>query len=289
MFGSRNVSPVTGLVYLAIIALWAVFLVPWFSRHRDDQIGRRSADRYRRAMNTLARSGNARHRSATEIVHEEEWGQDLPDPTHLWRSFVSVVSPAGKAPRAAALAHRRRNVLMALAAGTGFSVVVTFAVGLPAFLPVVFVLLTAGYVTLLARAVQPAALGLNADRAAETDRLRSATLAAQDRARDLLHPPQRVSGAGDEWSAVATPLPTYVSKPKASKSPRVLDLTKPWNGAAMVEQAQTERDRAAAEKAAAQAQFDREMAALEVDPQVEVEKYANPDEDYGHYRRAANE
>jgi hypothetical protein len=43
----------------------------------------------------------------------------------------------------------------------------------------------------------------------------------------------------DAWHAVPTTLPTYVTAPRATRMPRVLDLTHPghWTGAVMVEQA----------------------------------------------------
>jgi len=45
------------------------------------------------------------------------------------------------------------------------------------------------------------------------------------------------------WNAVPTTLPTYVTAPRATRMPRVIDLTTPgsWNGAAMVEQARETR------------------------------------------------
>ncbi len=45
---------VTGLIYVAIIALWAAVLIPmWLRRHDDDQA--RRVERHRVAMGTLAR------------------------------------------------------------------------------------------------------------------------------------------------------------------------------------------------------------------------------------------
>lgn len=49
-----NVSDVTGLIYVAIVALWAAVLIPmWLRRHDDDQA--RRIERHRVAMGTLAR------------------------------------------------------------------------------------------------------------------------------------------------------------------------------------------------------------------------------------------
>ena len=48
---------VTGLIYVAIVALWAAVLIPmWLRRHDDDQA--RRIERHRVAMGTLARIGS---------------------------------------------------------------------------------------------------------------------------------------------------------------------------------------------------------------------------------------
>ncbi len=55
----------TGLLYVAIVALWAAVLIPmWLRRHDDDQA--RRIDRHRVAMGTLAR---IRSEDATTASH----------------------------------------------------------------------------------------------------------------------------------------------------------------------------------------------------------------------------
>jgi len=51
------------------------------------------------------------------------------------------------------------------------------------------------------------------------------------------------AAAGGAWHAVSTTLPTYVTAPRATSVPRMIDLRSPgsWNGAAMVEQARVSR------------------------------------------------
>ena len=109
----------------------------------------------------------------------------------------------------------------------------------------------------------------------------------------MMAPQQSQPGAGREWDAVPATLPTYVSKPRASKVPRVVDLTEPsggWDGRAMLRAAAQERDRA---RRAAQ-QFEREMAAIRPDRDGAdaVAELANPvDLQTGqrpYFRRAAN-
>lgn len=48
-----NVRGVTGLIYLAIVGLWAAVLVPMWLRRHDDEIGRRF-ERHQAAMGALA-------------------------------------------------------------------------------------------------------------------------------------------------------------------------------------------------------------------------------------------
>ena len=292
----------TGLVYLAIIALWVVFLVPWFSRHRDDQIGRRKADRYRRAMSTLSRSGGTRHRATVPAEDDASWQGDLTRATDVWQTARSMLSTAGKSPAAAAASRRRARVLVGLSALLVVSLVLTLLVGLPGVVPVALIGLLAVYGTLLARSTRSVTAGLVDARAAEAEVSRAATLAAQQRASGLLggsgHSRVRDARPAGAWDAVPQTLPTYVSKPKASKFPRVLDLTAPghsYDAAAMLQQAAAERSRS--QQTAAEAQFQREMAAIQTDPMDAVAEYANPEdggfEGYGYderpYRRAANE
>lgn len=55
--GHLTFIDVTGLIYVAIVALWAAVLIPmWLRRHDDDQA--RRIERHRVAMGTLARIGD---------------------------------------------------------------------------------------------------------------------------------------------------------------------------------------------------------------------------------------
>ena len=141
--------------------------------------------------------------------------------------------------------------------------------------------------------------GLLARRLREVDRYREAAARAQRQARGLLAPPPQQQARPATWKAVPTTLPTYVSNPKASKVPRVVDLTSPgrqWTGAAMVQRARRERQQSQLERAQlerAQQQFDREMAVLEPDVASDVEELADaaqpPVQQRPSYRRAAND
>lgn len=299
----------TGLVYLAIIALWVMFLIPWLGRHRDEQNGRKTADRYHRAMDTLARAGRTiRHPrdhddELTELEADELEALEvanapafmIPDVGQAWRSLAATVRVRPRAGRGSTAAMRRRRVLMVLVGTVVAAGAAALAGVLPVIVPGVVAVLLSGYLLLMVRQASRADLGAQSPPtgSAQADRYREATRRAQAQARGLLAPRQQETDApAAAWDAVPATLPTYVSKPKASKVPRVVDLTAPtraWNGQAMVQRAQQERRRA--EAAAAQEQFEREMAVLERDPVQEVAELANPDRatyQRQTYRRAAN-
>lgn len=297
----------TGLVYLAIIALWVMFLIPWLGRHRDEQNGRKTANRYHRAMDTLARAGHTiRHPrdhddELTELEADELQAMEVanapsyavPNLADTWHSFLAVVKPDGG--RRSSAAKRRRRVLAVLTVALLGAVGGALAGVVPGVVVVGMVILLVGYLTLLVRQASRSAVSSDRQRtgSAQADRFREETRRAQAQARGLLAPEQSATGATEGWDAVPATLPTYVSKPKASKVPRIVDLTSPsraWNGAAMVQRAQQERQRAQAAEAAAR-QFEREISVVERDPVQEVAELANPEQptySRSTYRRAAN-
>jgi hypothetical protein len=298
-------------VYLAIIALWVMFLIPWLGRHREEQNGRKSADRYHRAMDTLARARDTiRHPGVQELGEDldeepdDGYGDDsdalgpgrpaldFAGAADAWSTVVGVLRPSAAARRSPA-ARRRRLVMLIL--GTGFAATLAgAALGyLPAFAPVALGGLLIGYLTLLLRQARTTAGPSARGASAEADRYRQATRRAQEQARGLYAPPASAERSTTGWDAVPTTLPTYVSKPKAAKVPRVVDLASgspAWTGEEMVQRAMQERQRAQQE--AARQQFEREMAAVEPDRTDEVAALANPTQPLPHqrqtYRRAAN-
>ena len=64
---THSVPLVTGLLYVAIVALWAAVLIPmWLRRHDDDQA--RRIERHRTAMGALARMPEADDRPASALA-----------------------------------------------------------------------------------------------------------------------------------------------------------------------------------------------------------------------------
>jgi hypothetical protein len=234
---------VDGLIYVAIIALWAVFLVGQLLRHHDNVAESRSADRFSTAMRILAR------RTAPAPDRRHIVKPPMPDgraPTTEHLTFVKGRrSPT--ASRARMLARRRRILASLL-----LLVIVTATIGafdwLPAWPTAVPVLLFISYVGYLRRHVRlarqirqrEAAAARSAvarrSRAEHLERLRVTREGS-----DTDHPagqmlagrvvdsaaPQDDSGSRG-WDPRPWPLPTYVTAPAApGAATRVIDLTSP--------------------------------------------------------------
>lgn len=249
----------SGLLYAAIIGMWALVLVPMWLRRHDEAQESKSADRFARAMGTLRRGdagmiGGSSHR---EVVMPGR-------PSSVRETQVVVTGPRGTLSPAASAAARRRRVLGVLGVLLALWAVLAVLHTIPRWTVVVPALLVVGY---LVAARRQAALAADLRRR----QARRVTLAEAARAANARYgageSPARRGGravapapvaeqrpvafasrvevpveqvaANDSWHAVPTTLPTYVTAPRATKVPRVIDLTTPgsWSGAAMVEQA----------------------------------------------------
>ena len=226
----------SGLIYAVIVGLWAVVLVPMWLRRHDESSESRSVDRFEGAMRTLSRrSGSADRR---EVLVPRRASVPLrPDGV-----------PAQDA-RAVAATRRRRTGLALLGL-----LLVTVGLGmlgvLPIWLAVVPLLLVVGFGWQSHLATQRAAARATAARrvrAAQSRRLREesveARLAGRPARRPMAAPVVEPVVAVVEpvvvdeefydavaehvWDPVPVPLPTYVTAPKAPRSVRVIDLTKP--------------------------------------------------------------
>jgi hypothetical protein len=223
----------SGLILLVIVGAWLAVLVPMALRGHESASSLSSVDRFNDAMRVLSR---------------REGG----------RSVVMPRRPLGAPRTAATVADRRRRTLLVLL-GTGLISLGLALFGVPLMLGlhVVCDLLLAGFVVHLRRQAV-----IKAQRQArERARAGRAAVPAQRRR------PARVAGipdrmprrpdpltislpapaarydeatvvADNSWEPVPVPPPTYVGKPKApSRPPRVLDLTKPGEWSATLEDA----------------------------------------------------
>ena len=285
-----------GLIYAVIIGMWALVLVPMWLRRHDEAQESKSADRFARAMGTLRRGAGGSSSSTPA-------GSSLPvrevlmprRPTAAHDTQVIVTGPTAAASPAAAAASRRRRVLAVLGGLLVLWTVLvlvgkvpTWSLLLPTALVVGFLVVARRQVTLAAeiRRRQTRRLTL-ADAAREAEaRYAGGTARRGGRAVDpapvrtaapVAAPAARAAepvAAEGSWSAVPTTLPTYVTAPRATRVPRVIDLTTPgsWSGAAMVEKA---RESLAAEPVADGAmRVESFEIAVPRDPQIRAGVYA---------------
>ena len=243
----------TGLIYVAIIALWAAVLIPiWLRRHEADEI--KAVDRFDGAMTALR---GFRRGSRTAVDPEVSV-------KGFWRNERRVPSAAA----------RRRKVLYSLAA-LFVVAVVTWTLGwLPIWAPLIVVALFVAFVFLARKQV---AAETRATRTSRREHPAGSTRAAYDE--DYQSPPPPRSRRREErvyadidaeymqaheeelarprrrdplrptgsWEAMPQNLPTYVDAPSASAMPRRIDrVTGTWDSQAMLDQVRVQRDRAAA-------------------------------------------
>ena len=282
----------TGLIYAAIIAMWAVVLVPMWLRGHDRASETRSIDRFEGAMRTLRRGPSLARRNARSQQtvaagsgiaesRSDEVGPANRSRTSTTRvddaerDFISDFAPVGSPQarlRSASVARqraasRRRIVLMFLGAGllVVAGMVLThrlqpISLAIPGVLLLGFVVLARRQVRLadLSRRRLERSLALGSQARDSSSRRTSSTRTAASRSsRSARHQASRLQAHldslgedapididdvefdSDAWEAVPTTLPTYVTAPRATRVPRVIDLTTPgsWNGQAMVDQA----------------------------------------------------
>lgn len=270
---------VTGLIYVAIIAVWAVVLVPTWLRRHDRLDPQRSVSKFSRAMQTLADRSSVlgipipqdeneasprRASTSVDSTPAEVFTVSRPDLTGATARLGAKVSGASAQAqtrvRHTSAAARRRVVLAVL--GAALAVVAGFvAVGV--LLPIALLAPTAligGFLVASRRQVR-------AEQARRTRRP-SATVAAPVKVSAPAVHRAPVGATGPTWEARPTTLPTYVTAPPAAGFPRVIDTATPgaWTAAAMLERAQQEKARAermAAAKAEAIAKAKAEQAAAE--------------------------
>ena len=270
--------------------MWALILVPMWLRRHDEAQETKSADRFARAMGTLRR-GSSSTRSALpvrEVLMPRR-------PAEVRDTQVVVTGPVSAASPAAAAASRRRRVLAVLGGLLVVWVVLVVLHKVPMATLLVPSALVLGFLVVARRQVALAAdmrrrqlrreTLADAAREAETRYAggsarrggRAVDPAPVRREQPAAVPAARMAEpvvVEGSWSAVPTTLPTYVTAPRATRVPRVIDLTTPgsWSGAAMVEKA---RESLAAEPVA-EGRMRVESFELVVprDPQVRAGVYA---------------
>ena len=294
----------TGLIYVAIIAVWAIVLVPAWLRRHDHLDPERSVDRFSRSMQTLGSRPSVLGiplPSALPPAEDHSHADVEPEVLRVTRPEIARISgrvsgvaaqangligQAGTRVRGTSAAARRRVVLAVLGAALGLTAALVVA---GVLLPVALVVpagLMIGFVGVARHQVRQARSRRTARPAHGTTTTRTVGATA---------PAARPapSAAGGTWEARNTPLPTYVTAPPASGFPRVIDTETPgaWTAAAMLARAQQEKDRAermARAKAEAIARAKAEQAAAEARSRDE-EYLATEQVQWQPRRRAVNE
>lgn len=271
----------TGLIYVILIVVWGVVLVPrWLRRHDESK----SADQSEALEAALGSDSHFVGEQEFDDARAATWGEYLKGLAAVdFGRYTRSLSMTGSG--ASPAARRRGKILIGLSGALVVSLLGATVGVLPGSFAVISTLLLAGYVSAMVYYMrrQEAAV------AYQQTLQESAVVAGTDSAvatNGATVDGVRVVGEGtDTWEPQATTLPTYVSKTKASKIPRRIDLTSGWTGADMVAQAREQQASPDLEK-----QFNREWAAVEPDADVEVERYASGlEEDEQYYRRAVNE
>lgn len=257
----------TGLIYVAIIGVWAIVLVPAWLRRHDHMDPERSVDRFSRAMDTLGSRSSFLGKSFQSLVDDEVQVADpeilrpvRPQPSG--NSSAAVGRPA-TGSRSSTPAARRRATLCVLTISAllvmtlaGVGILAPAAIAIP-------IMLTGGFLVL----ARQSAVASERMRRSKANPVRGSAPAKSATGSPAVS--SRAPGAmGETWEARHAPLPSYVTAPRAAGFPRKIDTVTPgaWTAAAMLEQAQKERlrgERMAKAKAEAIARARAEQAAAE--------------------------
>jgi hypothetical protein len=280
----------TGLIYAAIVVVWAVVLIPLALRRHDHAARSHSIERFSSAMRVLARRGSASESGSIAIAAPDRLARPSLSHEHL-PAALDVAAPR-RPTRAAmkAAAARRRRVLTILLVLT-VVVVALSAVGmLPAYAAAAPFALVVGFLWLARRQVRKAsdsywqhlsdsrpepsnvvrrdahasAARVDASEgvvrvgAAESEEdtvgISREDLAAAAGATRVEAVALATADGGSLWDPLPITLPTYVDKPAAARSVRTIDLGEPGTWSAGHSAADSETAATAEEPASSTAE-----------------------------------
>ncbi|SEF16873.1 hypothetical protein [Jiangella alba] len=246
----------SGLIYAAIVAAWAAFLVPRWVRRNEEVERAREVDVERgvRVLSRKAGPPQAPHgsvtlppRPASAVPGAASGVASGADGSAADGAVSGAPAPVASDDAFALAARRRRRMLGMLLALVVISVGLVVLGRAPAWAPLGPGALLTVFLFLARRAaVVQARRRRVATRRAAVERRRAAVAAdaavvwatpaeaAEDGAQRRLVLPDEAAAAppsvaeGDEWSPVPVPLPTYLTKPKATRAEaRKIDLSQP--------------------------------------------------------------
>lgn len=232
----------SGLIYAAIIVMWAAYFIPRWLRRHEELSESRSVEKFDRAMRILSRR---------EPTPDRRYVVMPPRPSVPAQRMRTTRTTR---PVRRSVALRRRRVLAGLLLTTLVTSVATPLSPLPWWAPLAGLGLVVAYLVHL-RLQARSTRELTRTRAAVRKRSRSRLMrfdaverlmtvrrelaeeraaeerrwaeaeAAEQRLRE--EEEERRRRAEAEWSPVPVPLPTYVSKPMAPRRAPTIDLTNP--------------------------------------------------------------
>jgi hypothetical protein len=242
----------SGLIYAAIIVMWALYFIPRWLRRHEELSESRSVEKFDHAMRILSRREPTPDQRYIVMPPKPE-----PAARPAPRSVARATEPSQRRPsqrnasqRSASMAIRRRRVLAALVLLTLGVAAVTPVTPVPWWVPLVGALATLVDLAHL-RVQQRRRRELTRNRHAVRKRLRSRLRRVDSaqrlaEARQLLaqrrtaaeaerveaewaaHETARREAERDAgWQPTPVPLPTYVTKPVAPRVGRAIDLTRP--------------------------------------------------------------
>lgn len=229
----------TGLLYAAVIAMWAVVLLPRWLGTSDRYRDARSTQRFRRSLRSVSvrrhRSHDVAAMPGRRPSRVDTAPVDAAIDKHLDLGIDPFVGSAedGHRQRAreqqvrqratAAAALRRRRIVMGLGAVTLLLLVGALLGVAPVFPALLSTTALGGYLYLLRSQSRARAQALRASRRRQESPARAAAPAAQR----------------DTWEAVRAPEPSYMRAARATAVPRELDSPEngPWTTERMLEEA----------------------------------------------------
>ena len=228
-----------GIIYGGIVVLWLCYLVPLALRRHDEAARSRSIDRFSSAMRVLGRTGHdhgpvvGRRTLRTSLSRGKG-----PAPEPAPAEPVRTVPPAVARAAARAAAARRRKVLTVLLAATVVVIGVALAglaplwsIAIPVALVVAFLVTARLQVSrtrtstwerelLSAVAAEPAVHALGD----EPDDAPTVVLDTVLEEQQVVAAPVTTVDGQSLWDPLPVTLPTYVSKPRAERNIRTIDL-----------------------------------------------------------------
>lgn len=239
----------SGVIFVGLAVVWAVYLIPKALKHHDEVARTRSVDRFSHAMRVLARREPVNHRD-TRLVLTPARAADNPRVLPAVTKSRPAPAPTQRAAARAA-ARRRRRILGfllfadAVVAGlAGFVLLPWWAVAIPVSLTLLYLVLCRTQVRRenLSRWEQELEVAADAEPVAQptvqplvpSTRRNEQGFEEVDPNEDTISMPAVLDAVavptedgGSLWDPLPMTLPTYVDKPAARRTVRTIDLTEP--------------------------------------------------------------